>query len=106
MISFSCGSQYMAPSISACHVGCMNPVSCSNVDVRNTGLVSRMKSVQNCPAACSGASGGGGRGEVDEVFDEAEWLEASAHDASAANTTLWPPRRKMLPIPMQLFVGP
>jgi hypothetical protein len=47
MIVRNCGSQYIAPSISACHVGCTKPASCSNVEVRNTGLVSRTKSVQN-----------------------------------------------------------
>ncbi len=30
-ISRSCGSQYRAPSMSACHVGCMNVASCSIV---------------------------------------------------------------------------
>ena len=47
------------------------------------------------------------RREVDEVLDEARVAPVGpAHDASAANTTLWPRSRKMLPMPMQLLVGP
>ena len=36
----------------------MNSASCSVVDLRKTGAVSRMKSFQNCPGASS-VSGGG-----------------------------------------------
>ena len=48
-ISRSCGSQYRAPSTSACQVGRMNVSSCSTVGLRNSGAVSRMKSFQNAP---------------------------------------------------------
>ena len=74
MISRSCGSQYTAPSMSACQVGCMKVDSCSMVGLRNSGAVSRMKSIQNCPASCSSASSAGG-GEVDEILHEAERRE-------------------------------
>jgi hypothetical protein len=37
MISRSCGSQYCAPSMSACQVGCTNVSSCSMVGLRELG---------------------------------------------------------------------
>ena len=58
--------------------------------MRNTGLVSRMKSVQNCPAACSGASGGGGGARSTRSSTKPSGSNRPAHDASAANTTVWP----------------
>ena len=70
-ISRSCGSQYIAPSISACHVGCMKVASCSIVGLRNSGAVSRMKSFQNWPASPVSPSVRG-RCQVDEVLLEAE----------------------------------
>jgi hypothetical protein len=46
-ISPSRGSTYFEPSINACQVGAMKSPSCSRVDFRKTGAVSRMKSIQN-----------------------------------------------------------
>ena len=78
-ISRSCGSQYRAPSTSACQVGWMNVSSCSRVGLRNSGAVSRMKSFQNRPASCSsGPSGRLGRGQVDQVLLEAERRQPAA----------------------------
>ena len=51
MISRSCGSQYLAPSISSSHTGRTQVSSCSIVGLRNSGAVSRMKSFQNWPAS-------------------------------------------------------
>ena len=76
MISCSCGWQYIAPSIRACHVGWMKPVSCSMVGVRNTGEVSRMKSIQNWPAASAGASGSGAAGA-------ARWTRSSTNPSGS-----------------------
>src|SRR5262245_19270560 len=59
-ISLRRSSTYSAPSMSACQVGAMNSASWSNVDLRNTGAVSRMKSFQNWPGSSS-SSGGGAR---------------------------------------------
>ena len=42
MMSRNCGSQYIAPSMSACHVGLIKVSSCSIVGFRNSGDVSRM----------------------------------------------------------------
>ena len=88
MISCSCGWQYLAPSINACHVGCTNVDSCSMVGLRNSGEVSRMKSIQNCPASsaeAAAASGGGARSTRSSSKPSA--CSLPAHDASAANTT-------------------
>ena len=47
MMSRSCGSQYIEPSMRACQVGLTKLSSCSTVGLRNSGEVSRMKSFQN-----------------------------------------------------------
>ncbi len=112
MISRSCGSQYRAPSISACQVGAMNVSSCSMVGLRNSGAVSRMNSFQNAPGSWSAAapepagagSGGGERWTRSSSKPSAASLPSQ--DASAANTTRWPRRSRISPTPTQLFVGP
>src|SRR5262245_34873768 len=103
MISVSRGSTYFAPSISACQVGAMNSPICSRVDFRNTGAVSRMKSIQNWPGT-SGSSGAGPRRIRRSSKPFASRLPAN--DSSTMNTTRWPRRRRMSPMPTQLFVGP
>ena len=72
MIAFSWGSQYLAPSISASQIGLVTVSSCSRVDLRYSGAVSRMKSFQNCPASCSSF---GRRREVDQVLLESQGLQ-------------------------------
>ena len=104
-ISRSCGWQYIAPSMSACQVGCMNVASCSIVGLRNSGAVSRMKSFQNWPASpASPSSAGGARSTRSSSKPSAS--SRPRQDASAAKTTRCPRRRRTSPIPMQLFVGP
>src|SRR3954453_16279534 len=82
MISRSCGSQYIAPSIRAWYVGCTNVASWSRVGLANSGAVSAMKSIQNWPAGSSvgagvGSGGGAGVGEVAQVPDEPIGLDPS-----------------------------
>ncbi len=103
MIALSCGSQYFAPSMSASQIGLVTVSSCARVDLRYSGAVSRMKSFQNWPASCS-SSAGGARSTRSSSKPSA--VSLPFHDASAANTTRWPRRRRMSPMPTQLFVGP
>ena len=102
-ISARRGSTYFAPSMSACQVGAMKLPSCSRVDVRNTGAVSRMKSIQNWPGTSGSAGGGPSR-----IVRSSKPLASSvpANDSSTMNTTRCPRSRRTLPIPTQLFVGP
>ena len=103
MISIKRGSTYFAPSIRACQVGAMNPVICSRVDVRNTGAVSRMKSIQNWPGT-SGSVGGGPSRISRSSNPFASRLPAN--DSSTMKITRCPRRRRMSPMPTQLLVGP
>ena len=89
-ISRSLGSTYFAPSMSAWNVGAMNSPSCSSVDLRKTGEVSRMKSIQNCPGI-SGTSGGGPRRMSRSSKPLAS--RVPANDSSTTNTTRWPRAR-------------
>ena len=81
----------------------MNSASCSVVDLRKTGAVSRMKSFQNWPGASS-VSGGG----VSRISRSSKPCASSvpAKDSSTMKTTRWPRRRRTSPIPTQLLVGP
>ncbi len=81
----------------------MNSPSCSKVDFRKTGAVSRMKSFQNCPGS-SGSSGGG----ASRISRSSKPFSSSvpANDSSITKTTRWPPRRSTSPMPTQLLVGP
>ncbi len=81
----------------------MNSPSCSKVDLRKTGAVSRMKSFQNCPGS-SGRSGGG----ASRISRSSKPLASSvpANDSSSTKTTRWPRSTSTSPIPTQLFVGP
>ena len=83
-ISASRGSTYFEPSMSACQVGAMKSPSCSSVDFRKTGAVSRMKSIQNCPGT-SGSVGGGPR----RISRSSNPFASSvpANDSSTMNTT-------------------
>ena len=103
MICSSRGLTYIEPSMSACHVGCMNSAICSSVDLRNTGAVSRMKSIQNCPGTSASAGGGPRR-----ISRSSKPLASRlpANDSSTMNTTRWPRRRSTSPMPAQLLVGP
>ena len=102
-ISLSLGSTYFAPSMRAWNVGAMNSPSCSSVDLRKTGDVSRMKSIQNWPGI-SGTSGGG----PSRIRRSSKPLASRvpANDSSTTNTTRWPRARRTCPIPTQLLVGP
>jgi hypothetical protein len=103
MISVSRSSTYFAPSISACQVGTMKSVSCSRVDFRKIGDVSRMKSIQNWPGASSTSGFGPSRiRRSSNPFSDS----VPANDSSRMNTTRWPRRRSTSPMPTQLFVGP
>ena len=84
----------------------MKVASCSTVGFRNSGAVSRMKSFQNWPASWAGASGGDGGARFTRSSTKPSGSRRPAHEASAANTTLWPRLRRTSPIPTQLFVGP
>ena len=109
MISRSCGSQYLAPSISACHVGCTNVDSCSIVGLRNSGAVSRMKSVQNWPASGSTplGSGSGGGARSTRSSSKPERLELARPRALGGEHHTMPALGgARSPIPMQLLVGP
>ena len=89
--------------MSACHVGAMNSPSCSRVDLRKTGAVSRMKSIQNWPGTSGSAGGGPSRmSRSSNPFISS----VPANDSSTMNTTRWPRARSTCPIPTQLFVGP
>ncbi len=78
------GSTYFAPSMSACHVGPMKPVSCSIVGFRKTGAVSRMKSIQNWPGTSGSVGGGPSRmRRSSKPFAS----RAPANDSSTMNTT-------------------
>ncbi len=103
MICSRRGFTYIEPSISACQVGCMNSAICSSVDLRNTGAVSRMKSIQNWPGTSGSAGGGPSR-----ISRSSNPLASRlpANDSSTMNTTRWPRRRSTSPMPTQLFVGP
>jgi hypothetical protein len=85
------------------HVGSMKPSSCSKVERRKTGAVSRMKSFQNSPGSSS-TSGGG----VSRMRRSSNPYGSSvpANDSSMVTTTRTPRRRSTSPIPTQLFVGP
>ena len=83
----------------------MNVVSCSVVDLRNSGAVSAMKSVQNCPASSSPASGDGGARSTSRSSKPSA-ASLPAHDASDANTTRWPRLSSRSPSPMHWLVGP
>jgi hypothetical protein len=102
-ISASRSSTYRAPSRSACHVGAMKSPSCSNVLLRKTGAVSRMKSFQNWPGS-SGSAGGGARRIVRTSKPFAS--SVPANDSSTMKTTRCPRRSRTSPMPTQLFVGP
>ena len=73
------------------------------VGLRKTGAVSRMKSIQNWPGT-SGLAGGGPRRISRSSKPFASSLPAKL--SSTMNTTRWPRRRRTLPMPTQLFVGP
>ncbi|HET9197123.1 MAG TPA: hypothetical protein VFN92_02570 [Solirubrobacterales bacterium] len=81
----------------------MNSSSCSVVDLRKTGAVSRMKSFQNWPGASS-VSGGG----VSRISHSSNPCASSvpAKDSSTMKTTRCPRSRRTAPIPTQLLVGP
>ena len=98
MISRSCGSQYVAPLINDAQTGSMKLDSCSIVGLRNSGAVSVMKSVQNCPAACSSSSSGGGARSM-RSSSNPSGSSRPFHDASAANTTRCPRRSRTLTDP-------
>jgi hypothetical protein len=81
----------------------MNSPSCSSVDLRKTGAVSRMKSFQNCPGSSSWAGGAERRiSRSSNPFSSS----VPAKDSSITKTTRWPWRRNTSPIPTQLLVGP
>jgi hypothetical protein len=80
----------------------MNSPSWSNVLLRKTGAVSRMKSFQNWP----GSSARRAAGESHRPLLEALSLERPANDSSTMKTTRCPRRRSTSPMPTQLFVGP
>ena len=104
-MAFSCGSQYIAPSIRACQVGLTKVSNCSMVGFRNSGAVSRMKSFQNCPASWSSPSAGGGAKST-KSSTKPKASSFPFHDDSAANTTRWPRCNSLCPRPMHWFVGP
>src|SRR4051794_35117243 len=81
----------------------MKSVSCSNVVLRKTGAVLRMKSFQNWPGSSS-CSGGGPRrmSRSSNPFSSS----VPANDSSTTKTTRWPRSRSTSPIPTQLLVGP
>src|SRR5829696_2667719 len=81
----------------------MNSPSCSIVGFRNTGAVSRMKSIQNWPGN-SGSSGAGPSRISRSSKPCASRLPAKL--SSTMNTTRWPRSRSTWPMPTQLFVGP
>ena len=81
----------------------MNSESCSRVDLRKTGAVSRMKSFQNWPGSSSWAGGGASRmSRSSKPFASS----VPAKDSSTMKTTRCPRRRRTSPIPTQLLVGP
>src|SRR4051794_27897454 len=81
----------------------MNSSSCSKVDFRKTGAVSRMKSFQNWPGS-SGTSGAGARriSRSSKPFSS----RVPAKDSSTTKTTRCPRCRRTSPMPTQLLVGP
>ncbi len=81
----------------------MNSPSCSNVLLRKTGAVSRMKSFQNWPGS-SGSAGGGASRIVRSSNPFAS--SVPANDSSTMKTIRCPRRRSTSPMPTQLFVGP
>src|SRR5919107_995627 len=81
----------------------MNSPSCSSVDFRNTGAVSRMKSFQNWPG--SSPCWGAGPSRISASSKPCA-SSVPANDSSITNTTRCPRRRSTSPIPTQLFVGP
>src|SRR5579872_3560644 len=81
----------------------MNPSSCSRVERRNTGAVSRMKSFQNWPGTSGSAGGGPSRmRRSSNPFASSVPL----NDSSMMKTTRCPRRRSTSPMPTQLLVGP
>ena len=76
MISRNCGSQYLAPSINACHVGWMNELSCSTV-----GCGTRRGIADEVDPELAGVGFGavgvglGRRCQVDEILLEAQHVE-------------------------------
>src|ERR1700745_801864 len=102
-ISSSGGWQYLAPRISSSKTGLIQVSSCSMVGLRNSGAVCAMYSFQNCPGSASW-SPGGARSTSSSAKPSA--ARRPFHDASAANTTRCPRRRRTSPMPMQLLVGP
>ena len=105
MIARSRGSAYRAPSASAAYVGWTKVASWSRVGLANSGAVSLTKSIQNCPAAPSSASGSGSARST-SASTNPNGSSRPAHDASAANTTRWPRSSSTLPRPMHWLVGP
>src|SRR5690349_576191 len=89
--------------MSSSQTGRTHVSSCSIVGLRNSGAVSRTKSFQNCPALWSAAAGGA---RSTRSSSKPSGSSRPFQDASAANTTRWPRRRRTSPIPMQLLVGP
>src|SRR5215472_14307567 len=102
-ISSSCGWQYLAPRISSAKTGLIQVSSCSMVGLRNSGAVCAMYSFQNCPGSASWSPGGA---RSTSSSENPSGLSRPFHDASAANTTRCPRRRRTSPMPMQLLVGP
>ena len=108
MISRSCGSQYVAPSISAWYVGCTNVASWSRVGLANSGAVSLMKSIQNCPAASVASGPRPGRAGRGRRGPRRSRTARACRPTSARPRT--PPRcpwsSSTLPRPMHWLVGP
>src|SRR5580704_12873875 len=112
-ISASCSWQYRAPLISSAQTGLIQVSSCSMVGLRNSGAVLAMNSFQNAPASWTAGSPcwpgslcspGGDRST--RSSSKPSGSSRPFHEASAANTTRCPRRRRTSPIPMQLLVGP
>ena len=78
------------------------------VGLANSGAVSLMKSIQNCPAASGPPAPASGSGAARSTRSSTKPYGASrpAHDASAANTTVCPLSSSTLPRPMHWLVGP
>src|SRR5438105_1456641 len=84
-------------------MGRISPSSCSIVDLRNCGAVSRMKSFQNCPGSSS--TSGFGLSRISASSNPCA-SSVPANDSSTTKTTRAPRSRSTRPIPTQLFVGP